>query len=43
LAPGDVVSIEIESEHVTELFTGFGERGVSPERVETNVANEAAA
>jgi RNA 3'-terminal phosphate cyclase (ATP) len=42
VGPGNVVSVEIESEHVTELFTGFGERGVSAEQVGTNVANEAA-
>jgi RNA 3'-terminal phosphate cyclase (ATP) len=42
VGPGNVVSVEIESEHVTELFTGFGERGVSAEQVGTGVANEAA-
>lgn len=42
VGPGNVVSVEIESEHVTELFTGFGERGVSAERVGMGVANEAA-
>jgi RNA 3'-terminal phosphate cyclase (ATP) len=26
--PGNVVTIEIECEHLTEVFTGFGERGV---------------
>jgi len=31
--PGNVVSIEIASEHVTEVFTGFGERGVMAEAV----------
>jgi RNA 3'-terminal phosphate cyclase (ATP) len=31
--PGNTVSIEIESEHVTEVFTGFGERGVTAEAV----------
>jgi RNA 3'-terminal phosphate cyclase (ATP) len=36
------VSVEIESEYVTELFTGFGERGVSAERVGDSVAGEAA-
>ena len=35
--PGNVVSLEIESEHVTELFTGFGRLGVRAEQV----ANEA--
>jgi RNA 3'-terminal phosphate cyclase (ATP) len=42
VGPGNVVSIEIESEHVTELFTGFGERGVSAEQVGTGVASKAA-
>jgi len=31
--PGNVVTMEIESEHVTEVFTGFGERGVAAEAV----------
>lgn len=31
--PGNVVTIEIECEHVTEVFTGFGERGVRSEEV----------
>jgi RNA 3'-terminal phosphate cyclase (ATP) len=31
--PGNVVMIEIECENVTELFTGFGERGVRAETV----------
>jgi RNA 3'-terminal phosphate cyclase (ATP) len=38
--PGNVVSVEVESEHVTELFTAFGERGVSAERVGESVADE---
>ncbi|WP_308197904.1 RNA 3'-terminal phosphate cyclase [Anaeromyxobacter oryzisoli] len=42
VGPGNVVTVEIESEHVTELFTGFGERGVSAERVGARVADEAA-
>ncbi len=33
LGPGNILSLEIESDHVTELFTGFGERGVSAEKV----------
>jgi RNA 3'-terminal phosphate cyclase (ATP) len=41
VGPGNVVSVEIESEHVTEVFTGFGERGVSAERVGSEVAEEA--
>jgi RNA 3'-terminal phosphate cyclase (ATP) len=35
------VTIEIESEHVTELFTGFGERGVMAEAVAEKVVREA--
>lgn len=31
--PGNVVTIEIECERVTEVFTGFGERGVRAEAV----------
>ena len=31
--PGNIVMLEIESENVTELFTGFGERGVAAEAV----------
>jgi RNA 3'-terminal phosphate cyclase (ATP) len=31
--PGNVVTIEIECEHVTEVFTGFGERSLRSEAV----------
>jgi RNA 3'-terminal phosphate cyclase (ATP) len=31
--PGNVVMIELVSEHVTELFTGFGEKGIRAEDV----------
>ncbi|HTP65296.1 MAG TPA: RNA 3'-terminal phosphate cyclase [Geobacteraceae bacterium] len=31
--PGNIICLEIESEHCTEVFTGFGERGVSAEKV----------
>ncbi len=31
--PGNVVVLEVEGEHVTEVFTGFGERGVPAEAV----------
>lgn len=41
--PGNVVGVTIESEHVTEVFTGFGERGVRAEDVGEKVAAEAAA
>ncbi len=40
--PGNAVWAEVESEQVTELFTGFGEKGVSAERVAGGVATEAA-
>ena len=43
VGPGNVVTAEVESEHVTEVFTGFGERGVSAERVGAGVADEVAA
>jgi RNA 3'-terminal phosphate cyclase (ATP) len=41
--PGNVVFVEVESEHVTEVFSGFGERGVSAETVAGRVADEALA
>ncbi|MEO7331031.1 MAG: RNA 3'-terminal phosphate cyclase [Minicystis sp.] len=41
--PGNVVSIAIESEHVTEVFTGFGEKSVRAEQVAERVAREAQA
>jgi RNA 3'-terminal phosphate cyclase (ATP) len=31
--PGNIVTLEIESENVIEIFTGFGERGVAAEAV----------
>jgi len=31
--PGNIVTLEIESENITEVFTGFGERGVAAEAV----------
>lgn len=33
LGPGNIVTIELESDAVTEVFTGFGERGVPAETV----------
>jgi RNA 3'-terminal phosphate cyclase (ATP) len=39
--PGNIVMIEIESEHVSELFTGFGERGVRAEAVAERAAKNA--
>ena len=31
--PGNILTVEIESENINEVFTGFGERGVSAEKV----------
>ena len=31
--PGNILTVEIESNNITEVFTGFGERGVSAETV----------
>jgi len=39
--PGNVIIIEIKSEHVTELFTGFGEVDVRAEAVAERVVKEA--
>jgi RNA 3'-terminal phosphate cyclase (ATP) len=39
--PGNVVLLEVESENITEVFTGFGERGVRAETVAENVVLEA--
>ena len=39
--PGNVVLLEVESEHVTELFTGFGEHNVRAETVAENAASQA--
>lgn len=39
--PGNVIIIEIESESLTEVFTGFGERGVSAETVAKDASKEA--
>lgn len=41
--PGNVVTIAVESEHVTEVFTGFGEKGVRAEVVAERAATEARA
>lgn len=38
---GNAVLVEVESEHVTEVFVGFGERGVTAERVAAGVWQEA--
>jgi RNA 3'-terminal phosphate cyclase (ATP) len=39
--PGNVLLVEIEAEHVTELLTGFGEVGVAAEAVAARTAQEA--
>ncbi len=39
--PGNLVSVEIESAHVAEVFTGFGERGVAAEAVAIKAIQEA--
>ena len=31
--PGNILTVEIESENITEVFTGFGEKGISAEKV----------
>jgi RNA 3'-terminal phosphate cyclase (ATP) len=38
--PGNVLTLEVESEHVTELFTGFGRRGANAEQVAEDVIEE---
>lgn len=39
--PGNVLLIELEAEHVTEVFTGFGQLGVTSEAVASRVLDEA--
>jgi RNA 3'-terminal phosphate cyclase (ATP) len=41
--PGNALILELESEHVTEIFTGFGERGVRAETVAERTIREAQA
>ena len=38
--PGNVLTLEVVSENATELFTGFGQRAVTAERVAQTVAAE---
>lgn len=40
-SPGNVLTIEIESEHLTEIITGMGERGVRAETVAGRAVVEA--
>lgn len=39
--PGNLVTIEVESEHLTEVFTGFGERQIPAEAVADQAAAQA--
>lgn len=39
--PGNVLTLEVESEQVTEVFTGFGQRGVLAEKVAEEAVREA--
>ena len=38
--PGNALVLEVTSEHVTEVFSGFGQRGVAAERVAARAAQE---
>src|SRR5262249_41553888 len=40
MGPGNVLVLTVEHEHVTEVFTGFGERGRSAESVAENAVRE---
>jgi RNA 3'-terminal phosphate cyclase (ATP) len=39
--PGNVLLLEVESEHVTEVFTGFGEVGLRAEAVAERAVQDA--
>jgi RNA 3'-terminal phosphate cyclase (ATP) len=39
--PGNVLTLEIESENTTEVFTGFGEKGVPAEKVAERTTKQA--
>lgn len=41
MGPGNAVTITVEHENVTEVFTGFGERGVRSEEVASSAIDEA--
>jgi RNA 3'-terminal phosphate cyclase (ATP) len=43
MGPGNAVTITLEHQHVTEVFTGFGEKGVPAETVARRAAEDAAA
>ena len=38
--PGNVVIVELRAEHVTEVFSGFGQKGVRAETVATRLGSE---
>jgi RNA 3'-terminal phosphate cyclase (ATP) len=38
--PGNVLTLEVENESLTEVFSGFGERGVSAEKVAARAAGQ---
>jgi RNA 3'-terminal phosphate cyclase (ATP) len=40
VGPGNALLVEVESEHVTELFTAFGERGTRAEDVAQTLVHE---
>ena len=39
--PGNVVTLTLSAEHVTEVFTAFGEKGISSEAVADGAVTEA--
>jgi RNA 3'-terminal phosphate cyclase (ATP) len=39
--PGNVVTVEVESDHVTEVFTAFGAKGIAAEEVARDAARQA--
>jgi RNA 3'-terminal phosphate cyclase (ATP) len=41
ISPGNVFTVEIESENLTEVFTGIGQRGVRAEEVAARAVEEA--
>lgn len=41
IGPGNVVTVTVESEHITEVFTSFGEKHLRAEHVATQVADQA--
>jgi RNA 3'-terminal phosphate cyclase (ATP) len=40
VGPGNVLTLEVESEHLAEVFTGFGEKGMRAEEVAERVVAE---